>query len=42
MSALRGGYFFTTAGAGVFALRLDLERSFSNLTVGFRSAFVNL
>lgn len=39
---LRGGHWANQAGAGVFALALDLPRAHSSHDVGFRAAFVNL
>ena len=39
---LRGGDWIDGAGAGVFALNLDLARSVLGPGTGFRSAFVNL
>lgn len=39
---LRGGNWFSTASAGVFALNLYRTRADSDYSVGFRSAFVNL
>ena len=38
----RGGSFATNSPAGVFALNLNVPRSYSNSNYGFRSAFVNL
>lgn len=39
---LRGGSWYNGAAFGVFALTLIIPRSYSNLSVGFRSAFVKL
>ena len=39
---LRGGYWFSGATAGDFALTLKYARSNVDLDVGFRAAFVNL
>ena len=36
----RGGYWGAESGAGVFALRLFLARSYSGTSVGFRTAYV--
>ena len=38
--ALRGGYWYSASGAGVFDLYLDNARSNVNGLIGFRSAFV--
>ena len=37
--ALRGGYFASGVGAGLFALNLNNSRTGRNRTVGFRPAF---
>jgi hypothetical protein len=37
---LRGGSWYSTSAAGVFALYLSLPRSFVSTHFGFRSAFV--
>ena len=39
---LRGGSWWNTSGAGVFALNLNNPRGYSNWNVGFRAAFVSL
>ncbi|WP_298029659.1 SUMF1/EgtB/PvdO family nonheme iron enzyme [uncultured Dysosmobacter sp.] len=39
---LRGGHWYDTSRAGVFALNLDHTRLLSTQSVGFRAAFVNL
>ena len=38
----RGGSFWNTSGAGVFALFLNNPRTNSNVIIGFRSAFIEI